>query len=121
MNLSTSLSSAGVLSTGAQDAPQIMLYSLFSWGGLSGNITFAHRGDTNTTLVELSLELTDPEETEVTWAIHELPIKYDGRDRCNGLSIGKRWEQSFATSREIYIYQGNLIKLIGLYQDSSFN
>ena len=66
-----------------------MMYSLFNWGGVIGNITFSHavRGGRNVTIIEALLESQQP--GDYTWAIHEWPAKYDGMDRCAGNAVGK--------------------------------
>ena len=77
----------------SEDAP-ILLYSLFSWGGLHGNATFSWAGHGTNVTMSIHLEYggTDiPTELEdYDWAIYEMPIRYDQNQRCALSRLGRK-------------------------------
>lgn len=86
---------APATSSGASySSPQVMLYSTFSWGGITGNCTFSYmvQGGRNLTQVEVSLEEVSPstqDPVQYQWAVHEWPVRYDTNKRCSSEHTGK--------------------------------
>ncbi|KAB7494606.1 hypothetical protein Anas_08737 [Armadillidium nasatum] len=72
----------------------VLLYSLFSWGHLRGNVTFSWEGPGTNVSVEVSVESTSEsgasEPQELNWAIHDLPLRFDLPQRCDVTRVGKK-------------------------------
>ncbi|RXG69330.1 Superoxide dismutase [Cu-Zn], partial [Armadillidium vulgare] len=80
--------------TGSGENSSVLLYSLFSWGHLRGNVTFSWEGPGTNVSVEVSVESTSEtgasEPQELNWAIHDLPLRFDLPQRCDVTRVGKK-------------------------------
>lgn len=75
-------------------ASSVLQYSIISWGGLRGNVTFSWGGPGTNVTVEASLEVVGVEVTPTTqeydWAIHDWPVRYDTDKRCGSSDLGSK-------------------------------
>ncbi|KAK4302697.1 hypothetical protein Pmani_025236 [Petrolisthes manimaculis] len=96
-SLADSLATSGGAATSG--GTSVLLYSSFSWGGLRGNTTFSWAGPGTNVTVEIEVELAGvsviPDPEEYDWAIHDWPVMYDHKDRCDTTRLGsKKWDLS---------------------------
>ncbi|XP_063614256.1 uncharacterized protein LOC134787421 [Penaeus indicus] len=105
-------------------ASSVLQYSIISWGGLRGNVTFSWGGPGTNVTVEASLEVVGvqvaPETQEYDWAIHDWPVRYDTDQRCGSSDLGsKKWDLSRMLGKLVLpmtapmVFETDKIQLVG--------